>query len=379
MKSWVYIGIISLIISTVAMAYAISFVSPYDVEEYTSLVSPAGVKTPSSGGLIKNQVRNGVRKDLLINEKGSRTSSVMHADLSNVEFVQQDGEERLIESMHNVTCSLPGGEQLGRHLESQNAVVDYKSRQFTGEKVTITFDSGTATADEASYSFNPQNTQKGILHLSSKNTNSPCVVILTQGDRIQGSEIWVDTQKQEIAVDNSQGFVNVGTGNNQPLYFSAQHLVWKESQGQLNLKNNVVVRSKEFGMLCSDRAELKTGDGNGALNKMTNLKNALVRFAGNVKMCNHFAGNAREVTPLDQYALADAITYTPKNRLLTLHSSGSHRVLFYDKANRVQVSAPKVVIFGNHTFKGVGDVRCTFAEQELEVLKKQFPAITASF
>jgi hypothetical protein len=99
---------------------------------------------------------------------------------------------------------------------------------------------------------------------------------------------------------------------------------------------------------------------------------------GNVNILNRFAEGTEE-NPKDilQYAIADIVEYNPKTLEMSFYSSKNRRVLFFDKVNNIQVSAPALKIKRDaatkkETIKGIGDVRFSFAEHELEQLKKRF-------
>lgn len=79
---------------------------------------------------------------------------------------------------------------------------------------------------------------------------------------------------------------------------------------------------------------------------------------------------------LTQYILADLGEYTFADKELTLSEKES-RVLFYDKINQIELSAPVLkikrdAITEKDSIKGVGDVRFVFAAQELEKIKHRF-------
>src|SRR5262249_30835599 len=97
---------------------------------------------------------------------------------------------------------------------------------------------------------------------------------------------------------------------------------------------------------------------------------------------NSYAANPQTAhSPLVQYALADRVEYFPKNQEALFSTKGSgRRVLYYDTANDMQVSAPALRIKRDQvthkdSVKGIGDVRFNFVEHEidqLEQLRKRF-------
>jgi lipopolysaccharide export system protein LptA len=108
------------------------------------------------------------------------------------------------------------------------------------------------------------------------------------------------------------------------------------------------------------------------------LQLSKVVLEGNVKMLNRFDGHLKESSSVLHYALADKVEYTPSRGEILLTSQEGHRVLFFDKVNKVQMSAPtlKVIRPGpnrKESIQGLGDVRFTFIDGELNQLKSHFP------
>lgn len=106
------------------------------------------------------------------------------------------------------------------------------------------------------------------------------------------------------------------------------------------------------------------------------LEPKLLILEGHVIMQNQFSSADGENGSLLQYALADRVEFNPKTQDVVLKGK-SKRVLFFDKINNVQVSAPALTIkrdpkTGKDYVKGAGDVRFTFLERELEQLREHF-------
>ena len=76
--------------------------------------------------------------------------------------------------------------------------------------------------------------------------------------------------------------------------------------------------------------------------------------------------------------IADKVEYTPQtNEAVFTSHNNLKRVLFYDKANDMEVSATTLKIKRDEatkkeTVKGIGDVRFSFVENEFEQLRKRF-------
>jgi hypothetical protein len=100
---------------------------------------------------------------------------------------------------------------------------------------------------------------------------------------------------------------------------------------------------------------------------------------GNVKMLNSYAADpSKQSSPLVQYALADKVEYDPQTKEAVFFSIGKgRRVLFYDKTNDLQVSAPGLKIKRDEvthkdSIKGICDVRFCFIENEFDQLRQRF-------
>ena len=98
---------------------------------------------------------------------------------------------------------------------------------------------------------------------------------------------------------------------------------------------------------------------------------------GNVRLLNHFDGHLEESGSILHYALADRVDYLPKQHEMILAAAKGNRVLFFDKVNNVQMSAPSLKVRHDtatqkDSIQGLGDVRFTFIEKELEQLKQRF-------
>lgn len=98
---------------------------------------------------------------------------------------------------------------------------------------------------------------------------------------------------------------------------------------------------------------------------------------GHVRILNHGAVDPEKTKAFLEYALADIVEYSPQAKEITLTALKKKRVLFFDRINNLQVSAPALKIRRDQTTKkeliqGTGDVRFSFVKRELEEMKKQF-------
>lgn len=222
-----------------------------------------------------------------------------------------------------------------------------------------------ASADCATYHFHHANRMQGTLHLTSDGDAAPCEILSKSGDKIQGKQAWCDFSKHEVKFESAKGALMLPKSHLEKLNFSARLLTWYELKGRLWLSRDVIVGCNGLGLLCGDHAVLDYAQGTWTPEK--------VQMNGNVRMCNQFASKSEAGSPLDQYALADTAIYDTQTKKLKLIAKQGRRVLFYDKANHLKISAPKVEISENKEVKGCGDVRFTFADHEMEKLRSQFP------
>lgn len=143
------------------------------------------------------------------------------------------------------------------------------------------------------------------------------------------------------------------------------------------LENGEVVEGMQiyfndlFGEIYADKAILDYRPLNGV------IKLEKLTLEGHVRILNRSSVNPEESEAFLQYALSDVATFYPANNELVMSSNGTGRVLFYDKANNLQVSAPGVKIKRDgmtkkESIKGVGDVRFSLENSELEKLKTHF-------
>jgi len=102
-----------------------------------------------------------------------------------------------------------------------------------------------------------------------------------------------------------------------------------------------------------------------------------LKLDGNVRILNRSSVNPEESEAFLQYALTDHVEFYPKSNEMIMTANNNSRVLFYDKANNLQISAPGVKIKRDLTTKresiqGIGDARFTLVDHELQKLKNHF-------
>jgi len=113
------------------------------------------------------------------------------------------------------------------------------------------------------------------------------------------------------------------------------------------------------------------------INTDNNLKPVKITLEGNVHILNRCSVDAENKSDFIQYAIADSVEYTPQAKEITLKANPNSRVLFLDKVNNLQVSAPALKIRRDETTKkesiqGIGNVRFTFVKKEIEMMSSEF-------
>lgn len=136
-------------------------------------------------------------------------------------------------------------------------------------------------------------------------------------------------------------------------------------------KQNQVSLEDILGEMYADRVTVNY------LWKEKHLQPANIVLEGHVRLLNQFGGHVNESGSMLHYALADRIEYSPEKQEMTLICNKGNRVLLFDKVNNVQMSAPSLTIrrdteTGKEIIQGLGDVRFSFVEKEIEQLNKFF-------
>lgn len=106
------------------------------------------------------------------------------------------------------------------------------------------------------------------------------------------------------------------------------------------------------------------------------LKPTAITLEGNIRICNK-DNQAENSKAYFQYALADRMEYNFDTQGVRLSALPGSRVLFFDAINKLQVSAPQLMIKRDSSnlkniVQGKGDVRFSFIEQEQNLIKNKF-------
>ena len=104
---------------------------------------------------------------------------------------------------------------------------------------------------------------------------------------------------------------------------------------------------------------------------------AQIILLGNVRIFNQLPSHDDETKIVLQYALADRVELSLSSQEMIFKAKPGNRVLFFDKTNNLEASAPALKIVRDkatrkESIQGMGDVRFSFAEHELEQLRRKF-------
>lgn len=108
--------------------------------------------------------------------------------------------------------------------------------------------------------------------------------------------------------------------------------------------------------------------------KMTPVK---LLLKGNVWLLGRTSIDKDDPGKILQFAMADRLEYDIAAKEMLFLADFNKRVLFFDKSNNLQISAPSVKAKRDpqthkDAIQGMGDVRFSFIEKEFDLLKKRF-------
>lgn len=224
--------------------------------------------------------------------------------------------------------------------------------------------------------------QEGVLTLSSQSTATPCLLSHSNGDRIEGSAIILDSRQQGLNLIHPKGSLSSLDGSKQkePLTFRADSLHWLPELQELALASSPgstdqVVIENEWGEMDADKVRIQYA----APKEVQPMPNSSrcngIKAEGNVRVASRFDKATGNSTGVLHYTLSQTLDYNPNQRELHLKGNEKNRVLFFDQINQTQMSAPDlVIILGEQgqkpVIKGSGDVRFTFMEEEYRRMKQ---------
>jgi hypothetical protein len=111
-----------------------------------------------------------------------------------------------------------------------------------------------------------------------------------------------------------------------------------------------------------------------------NLEPVQIVLKGNVWLLGRSVADKDDPGQFLKFAIADNLEYDVKKKEMLFKADNKKRVLFFDKPNNLQISAPSIQLKRDpetqkDSVKGIGDVRFSFIEKEFDRLKKRFDQI----
>gem|GEM_PF-2128159 len=235
-------------------------------------------------------------------------------------------------------------------------------------------------ADDAVYQHMPivaSPNRGGLLTLTARDVLSPCQIITSQGDHLYAERIEVNTIERTLGLSRPTGTLRMPCQEGPPktLEFSANELFWDHQQQYLRLKGEVRVFQKGLLNLKTDINADRVCLSYQSENQQFIFKK--ITLEGDVCLMSRPDGSIKESGLISHCALADRVECFPEEREMILTGENGNRVLFFDQVNHVQMSAPSLKVHEDMTTKketiqGLGDVRFTFLERELEHLNATF-------
>lgn len=134
---------------------------------------------------------------------------------------------------------------------------------------------------------------------------------------------------------------------------------------------NPVHLKDEYGEVFADTAQIFYTPTPGRLQNPHKIV-----LKGNVKIINR-SSLLSDTSAVMHMALADKVEINPASNEMVFYATRGKRALFYDKGNDIQISAPKLTVRRNQqtkkeSFEGAGDVRFTFQDREISLLREKF-------
>lgn len=359
---WSLLGLIAL---TAGMAYAI-YPHAETEKDYREIISFSKLERED---ITTYQERKDVSKHFIKGGKENREMLAVNCESSTLYLKPSLGLGETVEEMSKVTAELKRNEDdpAQYKLNAEKAVFYPKLKHLTLEKVSAnqeqmkTTAGGIEVVDSGTAIFDGE-----LLHLSDKMH----AVLKNMDITAEKATFYPRKNVKQIEIEKIylSGNVNVKSKQGQsPMDLKAAQLNW-------DLNTKILQASGTPGSLvhCEDsttrvvgnQLEAKLVDVNGSLQPERLI------MKGNVKL-----QTLNSINP--QYALADVLEYTPKNRTWILSATAPNRVLYYDKVNSVTISAPRVIVQqmeGQQKphVKATGDVRFMFGDKEINELQQKF-------
>lgn len=378
--------------------------------------------------LQAKQGRYGVKKEIWINEGGNRLQLTVEADQAEIHYANSSMGKEIVEQFTDVFAELSEeiglgeGAEAGRRLKkarASKAEYHYSTQELKASAIELeNFDAvlfSAVTSDDLSY-WQQVMVLKGNVFLKGTygeifadeaeipiarkegtlqghvEMRFPDGMILTCGfaqfdgngrkahfsdgvavNNPDGTRLTAETMS--LVVGNAaneerltQGILSLTANGNVSLsrghlwLLTADTAIYDKGRGKI-----------EFSMEEKSDAYLFLKDSRGKVYARHAIFDTLSQeclLTGDVKMIHREGA-------LEQYALADRVKMIKGEKEIRFFSDFGRRVLFYDKINKLQMSAPEISVMkdplkNKNIVKGKGKVRFHFKDEEYERLRQYF-------
>jgi lipopolysaccharide export system protein LptA len=152
----------------------------------------------------------------------------------------------------------------------------------------------------------------------------------------------------------------IGSLARSPVRFHADSLTWRRKKGEVEFNGSVHI--EHIGQMSAESDF-------GLLTYPEEFEPDFLYLKGNVKLLSS------RIQDKESFALADELTYRPKEKIFVLSANAPKKVLFWQ--NDIRISASEVHIrrdrkTGSESVEGVGDVHFAFDLEEENILREFF-------
>lgn len=340
-----------ILLCTASVCYLSIQIRPSDAPSYKKLIQESA-ELRSKKALERapaHQVRKGVQKDIWTLSGNDRSHLQLNSEGSDLIIQQKKEKFEAIEHLQNLECSVDQGDH-SPHLKADRATYSISDFQFIEltDQVEISERSGPcARGGSALY-------RKGKAILYPKVPNLRCSLSFKE-DLIEAKRIEFDLEKEELFCDQP-----IGTLFQNPIYFSASSMTWRRPKNEIALEGTVQIEH---------------------LNEMkAEGSSALVTYQGEFQ-CTHFSlkGNvslqSNRIDGKESFALADALSYNPTEKLFILSAEAPKKVLFWQDDLRLSANEVRIRPDPNtklDSIEGIGDVHFAFDLEEENAIHEFF-------
>lgn len=372
----VFLVVLSLML--LGTFFALSRYGQKDLEAYHELLS--AVDTTATHDYTTTQPRMEVQKDLLFMQGENRLKAVLKGDKARMVFDHRSGKTEVIEEIEQVYCVMQeelttdAGRpvQMVRTLEAAHANYHHQRNVLVAEMVEMC--RYVVPGHQFPANFEGSDcVMEGTAHHLILALAGSGVQLKAELPRVVFRDFLDEISMESISAEYDGNVITL-VGD-----VVVEHALGKISAEEVRIdqSGHKVYGSGAYlydslGDVYADTFEIAYEDAQGPLNIQE------IKLMGNVKLVNRKKNAAAEEEPYLQYALADEVRFYPATkRVKMIAGQQKRRVLFYDQANGVQVSAPGLTIIrdpvtGKNKIQGEGDVHFKLAEHELERLKNRF-------